>query len=461
MLSNDIAQKVIDQGMSLGADFVDVFVEENQASTIQMLSSQVHEINAGVDFGIGVRLIYDNDVVYGYTNSKKLDDLITLTNQLGALNKKPAQAKAQSLAHKTTNDIHPVAKGLDNDLPLEQKVAYLTNIDGWVREESEKIAQVNIRAIQRKQRVHIFNSEGLDISDIRHYMRFGIMALAQDGNEQHSAFEGPGALKGWEFSNEIDTKAISKEVARIALTKLTATPCPAGKMPVVIDNGFGGVIFHEACGHLLETTSVAKKASVFHDKMGQMIANPVVSAVDDGTIASKWGSINIDDEGMETQNTQLIKDGKLVGFLSDRVGAAKCDIPRSGSGRKQSYKFAPASRMRNTFIEAGKDKFEDMIGSIEKGIYCKKMGGGSVMPGTGEFNFSADESYLIENGKITKPLKSATLIGKGEDILTKISMVSDNLELSAGMCGSVSGAIPTTVGQPAIKVDDILVGGQA
>lgn len=460
MLSSEIAQKVIDQGMALGADFVDVFVEKNQASTIQLLSSQVHEINAGVDFGIGVRLIYDGDVVYGYTNSTKMDDLLELTNKLGALNRRDAVTKSQVLAHRPMQGIHPVTHGLDHDVALNDKVAYLKRIDGWIREESEKIAQVNLRAIQRRQNVHIFNSEGLDIQDTRHYMRFGIMALSQDGNEQHSAFEGPGALKGWEFADEIDLQGISKEVARIALTKLTAEPCPGGKMPVVIDNGFGGVIFHEACGHLLETTSVAKKASVFHDKMGQMIASPVVSAVDDGTIKSKWGSINIDDEGMTTQKTQLIKDGKLVGFLSDKVGAEKCDIPRSGSARKQNYKFAPASRMRNTFIEAGNDKFEDMIGSIEKGIYCKKMGGGSVMPGTGEFNFSADESYLIENGKITKPLKSATLIGKGEDILTKVSMVSDNLALAAGMCGSVSGAVPTTVGQPAIKVDEILVGGQ-
>lgn len=460
MLSSDLAQKVIDQGMALGANFVDIFVEENQASTIQMLSSEVHEINAGVDFGIGVRLVYDGDVVYGYTNSTDIDDLLELTNKLGALNRRNEIVKSVPLAHKLLQDIHPVTRGLDHDVPLNDKVAYLNRIDKWVREESEKIAQVNIRAIQRRQHVHIYNSEGLDINDTRHYMRFGIMALSQDGNEQYSAYDGPGALKGWEYADELDLQGISKEIAKIALTKLTAAPCPGGKMPVIIDNGFGGVIFHEACGHLLETTSVAKKASVFHDKMGEMIANPVVSAVDDGTIKSKWGSINIDDEGMATQKTQLIQNGKLVGFLSDRVGAEKCDIPRSGSARKQNYKFAPASRMRNTYIEAGNDKFEDMIASIEKGIYCKKMGGGSVMPGTGEFNFNADESYLIENGKITTPLKSATLIGKGEDILTKISMVSDNLELAAGMCGSVSGAVPTTVGQPAIKVDEILVGGQ-
>jgi len=244
------------------------------------------------------------------------------------------------------------------------------------------------------------------------------------------------------------------------LVTLSADDCPSGEMPVVIGNGFGGVIFHEACGHLLETTAVAKQASVFHDQMDEMIAHPVVSAVDDGTMVGEWGSINIDDEGMQTQRTQLIKDGRLVNFLADRMGAQKTGLPRTGSGRRQSYKFAPASRMRNTFIEAGDSSLDEMIGTIDRGIYAKKMGGGSVMPGTGEFNFAVQEPYLIENGKITKPLKSATLISTGPEVLKQISMVGTDFALAAGMCGSVSGAIPTTVGQPALKVDKILVGGQ-
>jgi TldD protein len=232
-------------------------------------------------------------------------------------------------------------------------------------------------------------------------------------------------------------------------------------MPVVIGNGFGGVIFHEACGHLLETTSVAKKASVFHDKMGELIAGPKVNAVDDGLLENAWGSINIDDEGMPTQRTQLIKEGKLVNFLVDKVGNQITGHTRSGSGRRQSYRFAPASRMRNTFIEPGTDKLEDMIASIDKGLYAARMGGGSVQPGTGEFNFAVTEGYYIEEGKIKFPVKAATLISTGPKVLQKISMVGADFELACGMCGSVSGSIPTTVGQPAIKVDEILVGGNA
>ena len=279
-------------------------------------------------------------------------------------------------------------------------------------------------------------------------------------HEQATGYQAPGALNGWDFSNKINAQKIGSDVAKQALVKLTAAPCPGGKLPVIIDEGFGGVIFHEACGHLLETTSVQKKASVFWDKMGEQIAHECVNAIDDGTIENEWGSINIDDEGMKTKRTQLIKDGKLVKFLSDRVGEMKTGHERTGSGRRQSYRFAPASRMRNTFIDRGNSSLDEMIASIDHGIYCKAMGGGSVQPGTGEFNFAAQESYFIENGKVTTPLKSSTLIGTGPDVLKKISMVGDNLSLSAGMCGSVSGSVPVTVGQPAIKVDEILVGGQ-
>lgn len=268
-------------------------------------------------------------------------------------------------------------------------------------------------------------------------------------------------MLGWDLSQRLQAQRAGEEAARHALVNLSAKPCPSGEMPVVMGNGFGGVIFHEACGHLLETTAVAKKASVFHDQLGELIANPVVNAVDDGTLANEWGSINIDDEGMPAQRTQLIKDGKLVNFLADRLGAQKTGLPRTGSGRRQNYRFAPASRMRNTFIEPGDANLDDMIASIDRGIYAAQMGGGSVKPGTGEFNFAVVEGYYVEGGKVQYPVKAATLIGSGPQVLKDISMVSNDMALACGMCGSISGAVPTTVGQPSLKVDNILVGGNA
>ncbi len=461
MLDKNTAQDVLFEALSLGADYCDIFVERHKSKNIQVLSSQVHEIKSGIDFGIGVRLIYGTKVFYGYTNRIDKEELIRVTRLLAASEKRDSVNEQKVLDFTKHDDIHPAVHGIDQDVPDQQKIDFLMSIDQAARAHHEKVEQVRLWVGQRMQEVEIFNSDGLHTSDTRHYCRLGTMTMAADKGEQATGYEAPGSLTGWEISQTIDPKKMGEMVAKQAVTKLYADPCPSGKMPVILDNGFGGVIFHEACGHLLETTSVQKKASVFWDKMGESIANSCVNAVDDGTMENLWGSINIDDEGMPTQKTQLIKEGVLTGFLVDKVGNLKTGHPRSGSGRKESYKFAPASRMRNTYIEPGKDSFDDMIASIDHGIYCKKMGGGSVQPGTGEFNFASNESYLIKNGKIDKPLKSATLIGTGPEVLKQISMISDNLELAAGMCGSVSGSVPTSVGQAALKIDDILVGGQS
>jgi TldD protein len=231
-------------------------------------------------------------------------------------------------------------------------------------------------------------------------------------------------------------------------------------MPIILGNGFGGVIFHEACGHPLETEAVRKKATPFADKLGQMIAHPNVTAIDDGTIYQSWGSVAIDDEGMPTEKTVLIENGILKNFISDRVGALECNVRRTGSARRESYKYSPVSRMRNTYIDAGKNTLAEMLDGVGEGLYAPKLGGGSVNPATGEFNFAVEEGYRIRNGKIAEPVRGATLIGKGHEILPKISMVAGDLELTAGMCGASSGSVPVTVGQPTLKVDEMLVGGR-
>jgi TldD protein len=229
---------------------------------------------------------------------------------------------------------------------------------------------------------------------------------------------------------------------------------------VIIHNGFGGVIFHEACGHGLEATSVAKNNSVFAEKIGEKVASDIVTAVDDGTIPNEWGSSNIDDEGNPTQKNILIENGILKGYMIDKLNGRRMNMEPTGSSRRQSYKYPPTSRMTNTFIASGKSNFDEIISSTEKGLFAKYMGGGSVNPATGEFNFAVMEGYLVENGKIIKPVRGATLIGKGINILKKIDMVGDNLSFGQGMCGSSSGSVPANVGQPTIRVSEITVGGR-
>jgi TldD protein len=310
------------------------------------------------------------------------------------------------------------------------------------------------------QKVLIANSDGLFVEDSRTRTRLSIEAIAAQGSEKQSGAYLPGAHAGLEFMENLDIEWYAREAARTAKTMLGADFAPSGKIPVIIDNEFGGVIFHEACGHGLEATSVAKKASVFADKLGEQVCSPLVTAIDDGTIANAWGSLNIDDEGHPTQRNVLIENGVLKSYLIDKLGGRKMGMASTGSGRRESYKFAPTSRMTNTYIDAGTSTPEEIIANTEYGLYAKYMGGGSVNPATGDFNFAVREGYIVRNGKIERPVKGATLIGKGIDVLRKIDMVGTNLAYGQGMCGSLSGSIPTDVGQPMIRVSELTVGGR-
>ena len=465
MLDDHIAQTVIDEALSKGADFCDIFVEKSKNLHIEGQNQKVENLSCGLDYGIGIRLIIGTEVFYGYTNSPQKDELISIVRSLASAYKgqkihQPVQDKSATVPSPPILN-HKIINGLDNDVALDEKINFLKLINKHLFDEHDLVVNSKSMIMQKWQQIQVFNSKGLKSSDDRHYLRFVPTVFVQDGSQKDMASEAQGGMVGWDFISTLNPAEISREVVRRAITSLKANHCPAGKMPVVIENGFGGVIFHEACGHLLETTSVEKKASVFHDKMGEQIANSLVCAVDNGQIENSWGSISIDDEGYPTQKTQLIKDGQLVNFMVDYIGHLKTGYPMSGSGRRQSYKFPPASRMRNTYIEAGPNTTEEMIASIGSGLYAKVMGGGSVQPGTGEFNFATLEAHLIKNGKVDKPVRGATLIGTGPDVLKKISMVGDELKLATGLCGSVSGNIPVTVGQPSIKVDEILVGGYA
>lgn len=461
LLQKEIAHDVIAYAISLGADFCELFIEKTSVQNIVYNSKKIKDISSGIDSGIGVRLIYGQMALYAFSNSTKKEDLLDMVKKLATQFTHKVNALAPTTFNFNKLQYKEVKAVPNRDALLPEKIEALKKLDQLTRAQSPLISQVSLNFLQKEQNIEIFNSEGLHATETRPYIRIYSSAVASDGADQATGSTSPGRRGGFNFIETLNFDETAEIVAKQALTVLKAKACPAGMMPVVIENGFGGVIFHEACGHLLETTSVERKSSILWDKKGELIAHPAVSAVDDGTNEDLWGSLSIDDEGMPTQKTQLIKDGVLENFISDKLGFMKTGHARTGSGRRQNYRFAPASRMRNTYIDKGTSTLDDMLQSMGDGLYCAAMGGGSVNPGTGEFNFSVNEGYLVKNGKIQNAIKGATLIGKGAEILKKISMVGDNLEYSAGMCGSVSGSIPTTVGQPALKVDDILVGGQA
>ncbi|MCF7793266.1 MAG: TldD/PmbA family protein [Candidatus Cloacimonetes bacterium] len=459
MLDRKLIEKVIDKALSNGADFAEIYVEDTYNSRISFNDSKTKQSIAGKDFGAGVRVFYGTTAIYAYTNDLSERSLLAAADAVSKAAKGGKIITSIDLTKNTFTNLHPI-KIPNDSVPKSEKVDYLRRIDKAARSVSDMITQVDMNLLGKMQKIMIANSEGLWAEDSRTYTRVSANAIASKGSEKQSCSDGPGEHKGFELLHEIDPIELGEKIAKTAILMLNADYAPSGKFPVVVDNGFGGVIFHEACGHALETTSVAKGASVFADKMGKRVANPVLTAIDDGTTPNGWGSTNIDDEGMPTQKTVLIENGILKSFIVDKMGSIKTGYARTGSGRRQSYKFAPASRMRNTYIAAGTSKLEDLISSVDYGIYAKKMGGGSVMPGTGNFNFAVNEGYIIRKGKIAEPVRGASLIGNGPESIKQISMVADNLKMAPGMCGSVSGSIPANVGQPAVKIDEIIVGGR-
>jgi TldD protein len=447
--------------LSTGGTFADLFIEEDYQSKISFLDSRVDKVSSGWDYGVGIRVLHGTKMVYGYTNDLSRDGLLQAARTI-------AQAYSGG-SELPTGGVHLVPMSLEplkevlvapEKVKKSEKVPWLVKVDDAARGVSPLISQVDITLVEKTRKIWIANSEGLLKDEERCYTRVSVNAIATKDGEKQSNHKAPGAMQGYEFIQELDPVALGRETAEVAVLMVEADYAPAGKMPVIIDSDFGGVIFHEACGHALETTSVAKKASVFAGKLGEEIAGPVVTAIDDGTLPGLWGSSAMDDEGTPTERTVLIEKGILRSYMVDRLGGLKTGYKSTGSGRRESYRYPPTSRMRNTFIDRGESDLESMIASIDYGLYAKKMGGGSVSPGTGEFNFAVTEGYLIEGGKVTRPARGASLIGRGADILKKIVMVGKNLEHTPGTCGSVSGGVPTTVGQPAIKVSEIVVGGR-
>ncbi len=456
------AERIIQAGLDRQADFVEIFEEESRNASVSFRDRKVESATAGTDYGLGIRLVYGTEVLYAHTSKDDENHIVKLIDNL-------ARSRGIIVNHSSAPTVNLVGKVFENrhkitkdprEIGQEKKLDLIKLADQAARAYSDKIVQVNSRAGDMVTQVLICNSEGLWTEDTRTRSRFTVNVTAEAGGEIFTASEAPGSMRGFEYFEGLDIAHYARMAAERAVLMLSAGYVKGGKMPVVMGNGFGGVIFHEACGHLLETEAVRRKATPFADKVGQLIAHPSVTAIDDGTLQNAWGSQNIDDEGNPTQRTVLIKDGILQAYMSDRVGGKETGQGITGSSRRESYQYAPVSRMRNTYIDRGIHTVSGMIGGIDNGLYAKKMGGGSVNPATGEFNFAVEEAYLIRNGKITEPVRGATLIGKGPDILPMISMVGDDLEMAAGMCGASSGSIPVMVGQPTIKVDNILVGGR-
>lgn len=432
-------------------DYVEFYEEFTKSKVYNFVDSKLDDIITNNYKGLGVRLLKDDTVFYLATNKKydfnDLKSFFYTKTEKKQLNFKDIKTYEDKIEVKFT------------DISNIEKKNFFIMIDKIIREYSNLIKQVSIKLSETTREIKILNSKSDNIKYLKYFTRLVITVIAEEKNKmvEHSmTFSNKGGLEL--LSNE-DFPSKALEIAKTVIEKLSAKKIIGGKMPVILNNGFGAVIFHEACGHGLEAEALKNNLTVFKDDLGKKIANDKVTLIDDPTIENYYGSNLIDDEGNLTKEVKLIEKGILKSYLVYNFNGKKLSIESTSSSRRENYLYKPTSRMSNTYLLSGNDKIEDMIKSINYGIYAKEMGGGSVDPSTGNFNFYITLPYLIENGEIKDLLEPMTLVGNSKEILQNVEMVADDLKLEAGICGASSGNIPVTIGQPTIKIKEILVGG--
>lgn len=452
-------------GRAAGATFIEFFLERVNYISCLAEDDSITSLSPKLSTGAGIRLFRGKADCYVSTNDLSFQGLKNALEKglsILGLNLPSPNAYIPEINLEMFRDYATVKNKdiwLNNCSSLGEMGDILLNANLQLNQKASHVQSRRAAYFRDWQEILVAASDGTFARDIRLTQSVGYNLLCADGTNRSSIGKRVGSTSNPDFLRTWNAEEAAAEVAASAGKMLYADYVESGSYPIVMANEFGGVIFHEACGHLLETTQIEQKTTPFLDKKGEKIAHENLTAWDEGLSDKAFGTIDMDDEGMPAQRTLLIENGILKNFIADRTGSMKTGHPRTGSGRRQNYTYAAASRMRNTYIAPGEYTLDNLFNSIDKGIYCKKMGGGSV-GATGEFNFAVEEAYLIENGNLTKPLKGATLIGSAKEIMNKISMCSQDLGLAAGFCGSVSGSVYVTVGQPHLKVDSITVGGR-
>lgn len=415
MLKKSVVEHTLEAALETGADFAELYVEQTKRNHIAMVNGQVETALGGLDYGAGIRLFCGNRVIYAFVNDTSEENLVRTAREMASTVKGTHLLRLPDWKTRQWQNINPIFV-LPDDVEKRKKADYLAAASAAAFAYDPAITQTRTGFLDVTKNVLVANSEGVWAEERRVRSRFTVEAVASSATEKQSGHLGPGGSVGFELFDQINVEDTAREAAR--------------------------------------------NASVFAGKLGQQIASPLVTAIDDGTIPNGWGSANMDDEGTPTRRNVLIENGVLKTYLVDRMNGRKMGAAVTGSARRENYRFAPTSRMTNTFLAPGNSTPESIIADTPYGLYAKQMGGGSVDPATGAFNFAVLEAYIIRNGQICEPVRGATLIGKGAEVLMQIDKVGNNLKRAQGMCGSISGSIPTDVGQPMIRVKEMTVGGR-
>lgn len=462
MIDHDVVERTIAEALRTGADFAEVYAEDKRNTSVALDDGRVEQVTSGRDRGAGIRVIKGETTGFAHTSDLTEAGLAEAARAAAAAASQGdggvrTVALAPSPAHRPNSIVtYP------EDIAKADKVALMQRVDEAARSFGSEIVQVSAGYGDSRKRVLVANSDGLLADDDVVRLLVRISAVASGDTGMQTGFQSMGRTVGWETFDELDVEALARDAARQAIVKLKARPAPSGAMPVVIKNGTGGVLFHEACGHGLEADHVQKGASVYADKIGELVASPLVTLVDDGTMGTEWGTLGIDDEGHRTRRNVLIEDGVLVDYMWDHIRARKEGRDPSGNGRRQSYMHLPMVRMTNTYVMNGDSDPDDIVAQTEQGVYIAHLGGGSVNTATGDFVFGMNEAYLIENGEITEPLREGNLIGNGPQVLRDIDLLGNDFAMgNPGTCGKDGQGVPVGDGQPTLRVKSLTIGGTA
>ena len=462
VIDSDVLERVLGAAVRTGAEFAEVFAEDKRSTSAGLDDGRVEQVTSGRDRGAGIRVVKGDTTGFAHTADLSEAGLLAAAEAAAAAaSQGDGRTRTISLTKSPERTVSQVLQYPD-DIRKADKVAVLQRMDEAARSAGGSIAQVSAGYGDSRRRMLVANTDGVFVTDeqVRTLVRVSVVANGDTGMQ--TGYQSAGHTIGFELFDQVDVEELARDAARQALTKLTARPAPSGALPVVIKRGSGGVLFHEACGHGLEADLVAKGGSVYKGKKGELVASPLVTLVDDGTMSGEWGAIAYDDEGHASQYNVLIQDGVLTDYMWDYLRARKEGRPQSGNGRRQSYQHLPMVRMTNTYVLNGTAEPDDIVRDTEYGVYVAKLGGGSVNTATGDFVFGMTEAYLIENGEITEPLREGNLIGNGPQVLSDIDLLGNDFAMgNPGTCGKDGQGVPVGDGQPTLRVKSLTIGGTA
>jgi TldD protein len=458
LVEPELASRVLERALARGGDLAELYAEARQGFSLSIDDRRVERPQSGRERGACVRVLQGESSYYGYVDGLEERDLLRVADSV-AQALRGEQRRPAALSAPTPANGHPVLARPETIEPI-RKADLLRACDEGARAAGAEVSQARVGYGESRRTVEVYNSDGHAASDDRTRVRLSAQVVARRNGRVETGTDTRGGHAGWELL-ETDPEEVAESAARKALTLLDALDAPTGRLPVVVGNGFGGVLLHEAVGHGLEADAVQKRASVYAGKLGEQIAPGFVTAYDDGSRRGDWGSDGIDDEGTRTHRTTIIEEGRLSSYLYDLLRARRDGVDSTGNGRRESFRHVPVPRMTNTFFAPGEATPEELIAGIERGLYAVSFGGGQVEPATGDFVFGVSEGFLIEGGRVTAPVRGATLVGNGLEALAAIDGIAGDLEIATGYCGKAGQTVPAGVGQPHVRIRELTVGGTA